>query len=415
MLKPDGNVTLIDFGTAREFKETSVADTTCLGTRGYAAPEQFGGQGQTDARTDIYCLGATLYHLLTGHNPAEPPYEMYPIRKWNPLLSSGLEQIIAKCTQQNPEDRYQSCAELMYDLQHYKELDIESQKQYRKSWRIFVGSCVMTVMCLAGAVGCYATEKHFISENYDMHIKEGDNAVDYKSALEEYKLAIEINPGEITAYEKILEKTWEDSQDGDSKEILQVFNVDNLEAVKDKSEKNYAVLEYAIGVTYYAVFGEHSGDKNNYFENALSTEKCPPKIKECAELMKELISHNKALESFDPDEIRKPTDVAEIWDFYVEKYKLLYEEDDFFDIDIDGTDIKLEAADIRDQIFINLKTIIDYNSNLNNLIKNKKSSKKVEDVKEELEENIDYLNNAQNASRSKLDKEKVNRKLNDGE
>ena len=66
MLKPDGNLTLIDFGTAREFKERNLADTTCLGTVGYAAPEQFGGMGQTDARTDIYCLGATLYHLITG-------------------------------------------------------------------------------------------------------------------------------------------------------------------------------------------------------------------------------------------------------------------------------------------------------------------------------------------------------------
>lgn len=54
MLKPEGNITLIDFGIAREFKEQNLADTTCLGTRGYAAPEQFGGRGQTDARTDIF-------------------------------------------------------------------------------------------------------------------------------------------------------------------------------------------------------------------------------------------------------------------------------------------------------------------------------------------------------------------------
>ena len=65
MVKSDGNVVLIDFGTAREFKEHNVQDTCCLGTNGYAAPEQFGGMGQTDARTDIYCLGTTLYHLVT--------------------------------------------------------------------------------------------------------------------------------------------------------------------------------------------------------------------------------------------------------------------------------------------------------------------------------------------------------------
>ena len=57
-----------------------------------------GGHGQTDGRTDIYCLGATMYHLVTGHNPSQPPYEMYPIRNWDPNLSSGLEEIIIKCT-----------------------------------------------------------------------------------------------------------------------------------------------------------------------------------------------------------------------------------------------------------------------------------------------------------------------------
>ena len=61
-------------------------------------PEQFGGMGQTDERTDIYSLGATMYRLVTGHNPSEPPYEMYPITHWNPRLSTGLEGIIAKCT-----------------------------------------------------------------------------------------------------------------------------------------------------------------------------------------------------------------------------------------------------------------------------------------------------------------------------
>ena len=108
MLRPDGQVVLFDFGTAREYKTSGVEDTTCLGTRGYAAPEQYGGQGQTDARTDLFCLGAAMYHLLTGHNPGEPPYEMYPIRHWRPELSAGLEEIICKCTQSNPADRYQS-------------------------------------------------------------------------------------------------------------------------------------------------------------------------------------------------------------------------------------------------------------------------------------------------------------------
>ena len=147
MLKPDGNVTLIDFGTAREFKEKNLADTTCLGTVGYAAPEQFGGMGQTDARTDIYCLGATLYHLVTGMNPCEPPYEIKPIREINPTLSGGLERIILKCTQRDPNDRYQSAAELMYALEHYEEFDDIYRKKQKKKLGAFIVTSVLTLVC----------------------------------------------------------------------------------------------------------------------------------------------------------------------------------------------------------------------------------------------------------------------------
>lgn len=103
MLKSDGSVTLIDFGTARELKDQGrTDDTVCLGTPGYAAPEQWGGRGQTDARTDIYCLGASLYYLLTGKNPSEPPYEMLPLRQVRPGLSGGLEAVLEKCTRKDP-------------------------------------------------------------------------------------------------------------------------------------------------------------------------------------------------------------------------------------------------------------------------------------------------------------------------
>lgn len=79
MLKPNGLLELVDFGIAREYRgdgtsvNAAVSDTSQLGTRGFAPPEQYGGGGQTDARSDVYALGATLYTLLTGKNPAEPP------------------------------------------------------------------------------------------------------------------------------------------------------------------------------------------------------------------------------------------------------------------------------------------------------------------------------------------------------
>ena len=214
MLKPDGNVSLIDFGTAREFKSSSVEDTTCLGTQGYAAPEQYGGHGQTDARTDIYCLGATMYHLVTGHNPSTPPYEMYPIRQWNPMLSSGLEEIILKCTQRNPNDRYQSCAELLYALDHYQDLDIENKKVQKFKWNTFVASVIVMLAMLVGTLGFSIASSALTSQTYSSLLTEGDNLSDSvddssennKKAEAKYVEAItKIDPENIEGYSRLLD------------------------------------------------------------------------------------------------------------------------------------------------------------------------------------------------------------------
>ncbi len=205
MLKPDGSVVLIDFGTAREYKNTSVADTTCLGTRGYAAPEQFGGMGQTDARTDIYCLGATIYHLVTGHNPCTYPYEMKPIREWNPQLSTGLESIILKCTQNNPDDRYQSCAELYYDLEHFQELDIENIRKNNFKWKLFLISCIMTVIMSVGTGVFAMMRKNLTSSTYDSYMEKGKTAIEAQEKIDNYKKAVDLDPSKEEAYISLLE------------------------------------------------------------------------------------------------------------------------------------------------------------------------------------------------------------------
>lgn len=174
MLKPDGTVRLIDFGIAREYKEGKDGDTEAIGTRGYAAPEQFGGKGQTDARTDIYSLGVTLYHLVTGKNPAEPPYEIYPIRHWNPALSSGLEWLIQKCTQLNPNDRYQSCAEVTYVLENLDKFEGAYKKKQKSRINLFAMACIMTVVFTITSVGCFLGSSTEKQNSYDALVEEGE-------------------------------------------------------------------------------------------------------------------------------------------------------------------------------------------------------------------------------------------------
>lgn len=149
MVTPDNTLKLIDFGIAREFKQDSGSDTTRLGTMGYAAPEQY-GTSQSDARTDIYSLGVTLYHAITGKSPKDPPYELLPIRQWDAGFSEGMEYILLKCTRGNPDDRYQSIAQLQYDLKNIESFSAASRRR-KTGDALKILSCVL--MIAVGTMG----------------------------------------------------------------------------------------------------------------------------------------------------------------------------------------------------------------------------------------------------------------------
>lgn len=108
-------ISLLDFGIAIKCGPDADRCEKLQGTMGYAAPEQIKPGGRLDARTDIFGLGATMYALLTNRSPAIDGI-IYPITCWNDSLSGELEQVILKCTQENPKDRYQSCEELKQAL-----------------------------------------------------------------------------------------------------------------------------------------------------------------------------------------------------------------------------------------------------------------------------------------------------------
>ncbi len=147
MLTPDGKVKLIDFGIAREYKSESSTDTTNLGTKAYAAPEQIAGK-QTDNRTDIYSLGVTLYHLVTGKSLSEPPFEIRPIRTWDSTLPEGLEYIIQRCTQVEPEERYQQVEQLYADLMNIDKLTQGYKKLLVKRLSYFLAPAVLFFLFL---------------------------------------------------------------------------------------------------------------------------------------------------------------------------------------------------------------------------------------------------------------------------
>lgn len=134
ILRKGGGFVLIDFDAARSYSETSRTDTVNLGTHGYAAPEQYGFM-QSDARSDIYSLGAMLYELRAG-------------RKFSAgaVCEGKLSSIIQKCTEFEPKNRYQTATELSKALRDSVHGYSKKQKYFM---RFGIGTAAVIVAGLA--------------------------------------------------------------------------------------------------------------------------------------------------------------------------------------------------------------------------------------------------------------------------
>lgn len=274
MLRPDGEISLIDFGTARIFKTGNSDDTTCLGTPGYAAPEQYGGNGQSCPQSDIYCLGATLHHLITGRNPAATPFKFPPITQCRPSLLEetprelkdtllGLEMIIEKCTRYEMEERYQSCAELQYDLKHPDELGVPYRRKLKRKMLAFLASAGMALLMglgsLAGAVLARQTE----TTGFDYYLESASTAADGdKPGL--YRKAIALMPQQEDAWLGLLDAVEADNiftTEEDGYILSALSSRDNgrsqeNKALFQKNEGGYVRFAYRMGMLYYYAEGE---------------------------------------------------------------------------------------------------------------------------------------------------------------
>ena len=239
MLCPDGSLKLLDFGIAREAREETSGSSSHAGSYGYCAPEQF-GHGVADARTDIYSLGMTFHHLLTGKSPFDPPYRTCPVRRLDPSLSVGIEYILNKCTQLNPARRYADTAALRYDLEHiylfegrYRAYRLRLAARRLLVCALLAGSFALMGTGLRQIVTAARTpQADFYADGLALMQQE-----QYETAIETFSQALD-DPGEHTAGEIYLARG-----DAYRQAALQEPDRETARTLFEQAEADYASAE----------------------------------------------------------------------------------------------------------------------------------------------------------------------------
>lgn len=282
MRKPDGQIVLIDFGTAKAWKKDAAEDMLCLGTRGYAAPEQYDYNKKTDVRTDIYCLGATLYYLLTGMAPELHFCPKRGISDPDFIYAAQLEECIFTCLQIQPEKRYQCCEEVRDALvclenntgRHWRE-----QKKILTRFFVFVAGIAF---CGAGALFAHTMADHILDEKVNIYVKQAERTYDDDKKKDYYKKALAIEPHNKYIYESLLEQyvRTNDFQLQDAAELMSVLETSGeeegqtvLEVLHQKDPAAYGMFCYAVGIGYFYYMETAEGKKSAqiWFEEAYHT------------------------------------------------------------------------------------------------------------------------------------------------
>jgi serine/threonine protein kinase len=204
MITPKGRVVLIDFGISRVYKQGEDKDTICMGSKGYAAPEQYGIE-QTCTQTDIYGIGAVMYFMVTCKAPTAL-LEPLKDESYSSELNTELKKIIQKAMQIDIESRYSSVNEMQKELLRFLEKNCETKTLSMKNTEEY--SKTLLINSKSYEFNAYINNKMFISTdtkttNVDKCKSSKFNATDKRGIHKEennIKSKHNINRGTINFY-----------------------------------------------------------------------------------------------------------------------------------------------------------------------------------------------------------------------
>lgn len=195
---------LLDFGISKEIERGVPDAAPPLGTKGFAAPEQYqNGSHLLDERTDVYAAGATMFNLLTAEIPGAGKKH---VREYNERVTKGLDFIIAKCLDEDPEKRYQDMKALLRDINNLDKIHTKYVKQLKRRITQYGVLVLAFFLFFAGSGVTFTALQSQKESHYTDYYNMGEKAErdgDVGLAKEEYLNAIHTVPQKIEPYQKL--------------------------------------------------------------------------------------------------------------------------------------------------------------------------------------------------------------------
>jgi tRNA A-37 threonylcarbamoyl transferase component Bud32 len=267
MVTPEGATRVLDFGIACEMPPAEgplpEGYNASVGTPGFAAPEQYDEFGRCDARTDVYGLGATLYTLLVGKEVKGEPYEAPPLRQVLPGASAGLERVLARAMQKDPNQRFQDCAEFAYALEHYSDRDMRLRKTMQIKWRVFCSFCAAAVVLAVAGGATLGVGAAMAASDYGQQMSLAEQASDDDVAEERYVAAANLRPSAVAPYEGLVKRYEANGvfDAGEERELQQVLGEHS--DVLSRNGSAWGQLAFDIGKMYLYYYMPSGATREN--------------------------------------------------------------------------------------------------------------------------------------------------------